>query len=550
MCNPAPTLGQSIPRLDGVDDPLLRSVETLIDITQLRDRAQRVARLRDALGQAEGRSAVPLMLALGRRATIAAQTPGVLDRVAPSLLHPSAAVREVAARTMGAVLDADYLQQRPLRVAAAQALVAALDKAGSSLEVRIAALDAVGAAGQPAQEVKGVGEVLRVDVPVTTIAEQAARIRALGRAGTIGAADDLARIYEELPLDAPLILEEAAGRALVRVAANRAATGISARLGRKYDAGLQVATELTRLGELTHDVAAPALVAAFARPLDPQEKLAFAIAARQVADPQLVPALGALLDPRQLNVRWLATDTLLEIDNEDAASLLRLHLDEEPDLGRKLRAIALLGRHGSTDGYAFAVEHLSMPEVRDAAIDAVVATKTPRTVDDLTSIVRTSHDPTWNAAAIRALAKLGQADLTPTLLAIVDDLQNPQAPAALLALADLGEARAMPRVSAVLQSRSDVLLLAAIPAARRLLAAQAAGEDDVRDRLAERLADPLGSPPVREAALDALSALDDARLARSLRSAVRESALENTPLLARFEAELAKKRIPLELPAE
>ena len=55
-CNTAATLSQSIPRLEGKDDPLLPAVEALIGMTRLRDRVARVELLRDALKKASGRA--------------------------------------------------------------------------------------------------------------------------------------------------------------------------------------------------------------------------------------------------------------------------------------------------------------------------------------------------------------------------------------------------------------------------------------------------------------------------------------------------------------
>jgi hypothetical protein len=67
-CNPAATLGQSIPRLTGLDDPLLSAVDVLIAAARQRDRKARVQTLLDGLMKAKGREAGPLLLALERRA--------------------------------------------------------------------------------------------------------------------------------------------------------------------------------------------------------------------------------------------------------------------------------------------------------------------------------------------------------------------------------------------------------------------------------------------------------------------------------------------------
>ena len=106
-CNTAATLSQSIPRLAGKDDPLLPAVEALIGMTRLRDRVTRVTLLRDALQKASGRAVPPLLLAQSRRGLLAVREPGVAQAILPFLKSTTASTREVAARTLVALLDAD-----------------------------------------------------------------------------------------------------------------------------------------------------------------------------------------------------------------------------------------------------------------------------------------------------------------------------------------------------------------------------------------------------------------------------------------------------------
>src|SRR5579863_7746609 len=202
----APSLAQAIPLIqeasEGVeagelhgsaqDDPLIESVKALLAVGTNPDRAGRVALLVAALrteptrptdrtdlrreppidGRApsppaplpqgergvmapngptratrEAPGTIPLMVALGRRALLAAQTPGAVAALAPHLTDASPAVREQAAATLHALLDADYLNQPQLRREAVQALAASLSRAGASFAPRVAALEALGAAG-------------------------------------------------------------------------------------------------------------------------------------------------------------------------------------------------------------------------------------------------------------------------------------------------------------------------------------------------------------------------------------------------------------------
>src|SRR5262249_8211381 len=114
-CNSADSLDQSIPRLRDQADPLLAAVESLIGVTQRRDRAVKGTTLLAALRKAKDRDAVPLLISLSRRALVAAQTPDAAEVVAPFVGSPSPDVREAAARAIAALLDADYLRQSELR---------------------------------------------------------------------------------------------------------------------------------------------------------------------------------------------------------------------------------------------------------------------------------------------------------------------------------------------------------------------------------------------------------------------------------------------------
>jgi HEAT repeat protein len=259
-----------------------------------------------------------------------------------------------------------------------------------------------------------------------------------------------------------------------------------------------------------------------------------------------VPALGTLLGPRQPALRYQAIEALRRIDTDEAASLLWPHLGEEGDLSRKLQLAEFLGRHGFRGGYPYAIEHMSEPALRDQAVEALAAIREPKAIPELRRIWESSHDLAWNAAAIRALGRLGQAEITPRLLEIVRDLRDPLAAPALIALGDLGEDRALPSVGEGLASRNDEVVVAAARAARKLLARPGARGDGVRDRLATLLADPYATPNVRSEALDALVALDDPRLGTALAAAARDSGLEGNELLRRVEEQLVARKERLE----
>jgi HEAT repeat protein len=563
-CNPASSLGQSIPRLSGADDALLPAVDVLIAAARQRDRKARVQTLLDGLAKAKGREAAPLLLALDRRAVIVArnaslhkdankqdtQESAVGHAILPLLKSDSASIRELAAHTIGSILDATPRNAAPkgqaaapsrLQLETARAIDAALATTGPDIAARVAMIEARGLAGG-----EGVGlsdeqqEQLR-KLPLarsSSNAEAAARFRAIARNPANWRKEEVANEYQSLLLDAPADLQLALGRALVALDVQKAAEVIPQRLSRKHDAGLDVSTEINLIAALPPATAAPALLKAWDRSLNVAERLTFAQACLAAADPRLVPALGALLDPRQWNIRALAVEALRKIDTDEAASVLRLHLDGELDPASKLRLIAFLARHNIHDGDTVALESLADANLREEAIDAVVAAAGPKVVGELQRIWQTSNDPTSNAAAFRALARLGQQDIAPRLLEIAKTPGDPLAPPALLALADLGNAEALPIVADALTSRRDAVVLNAARAGVALLKKPDLKDDRVRDGLAGLLSGADASPEVRSAALDALVSLDDPRLLAALNVAASDVNLEGSPLLARIEAEL------------
>jgi HEAT repeat protein len=541
-CNTAATLSQSIPRLDGKDDPLLTAVDVLIGMTRLRDRSARVELLRDGLKKASGRAAAPLLLSILRRAVLGARAAGVTDAVLPYLKSSTPSTREVAARTLGALFEADRAGQGNTRLQAAKAIVSSLESAGPDVSARVAAIDALGSLGQQSGGEPAVVAWLKAARTAPTLAETGARLRALAKLEPAEQQGDVARLYESMPLDASPDLQSAAGQALVRLDSKAAAPLISARLASKHAAGLRGEQEISLLGQLPAPLAAPELVKAWATPLSAPESLAFAQASSIVADPRLVPAVTTLLDPRQYQVRSFALEALMKIDTDESASAIWPHLDEEADLANKLRLIAFVGRHGFRDGYAQAIEHLSQAALRDQAVEALGAIGDPRAIPELRRIWQTSNDLTWNAAAILALARLGQADITPKLLDLAKVPGEPLAASALVGLGYLGSPEGLPVVLQALSSRSDELVIAAAQAAARLLKRPELKSDPIRDRLAVLLTDADASPAVRHAALAALIALNDPRLGPSLSTVARDANLEGTPLLLEVERALLRRQ--------
>src|SRR3989449_10438513 len=178
MRREAPSLDQAIPPLRDPSDELLATVKVLLAVNHSSDRAKKVALLLDGLRKQKGAPAIPLLMAVERRSLLAAQTSGVVGSIAPHLSDPSPAVREQAAKTLYSLFKADYLDQPKIREAAVNALAASIARPDSSFAPRVAAFEALGAAGPQALENKAVKAQLELDPP-PTFAEQGARLRAI-----------------------------------------------------------------------------------------------------------------------------------------------------------------------------------------------------------------------------------------------------------------------------------------------------------------------------------------------------------------------------------
>lgn len=129
-----------------------------------------------------------------------------------------------------------------------------------------------------------------------------------------------------------------------------------------------------------------------------------------------------MLDPRWPGLRRSATKTLMKINTAEAAQALRPHLRQEPELFRKLQIAEFLGRHGFPDGYSYALEHMSEPQLLDQAVAAPVAIRDPASIETLRNVLASSNDERWNAAALRALGALGDRDITARCLELARKL--------------------------------------------------------------------------------------------------------------------------------
>jgi HEAT repeat protein len=543
----AVSFDQAIPRLSSPNDALLASVNILLAVNHSLDRAKKVAFLVDGLRKQKGAAAIPLLVAVERRAMLAAQTSVAVESIASHLSDPSPAVREQTAKTLYSVLKADYLEQAKLREVAAHVLAASIARPNPNFVPRVAAFQALGAAGPRALEDAAVEAQLGLD-PLATFAEQGARLHAIGDLKVPGQSRAVLALLNQLPLDAPGEIQYGAEWAATRLDPSKGVKEVTLRIKNKYEAGLPVVTEIDLLGNLPSTEATSALVDVATFPLNHDERQAFVSACNKVASAALVPALATMLDPAQQDIRWSAVDALMKIDTDDAAKALQPHLLQETNLQRKIQMAGFLGRHGIRDGYPYAIEHMSEPDLREDAISALAAIREPRAVGELRKILETSNDVVWNSAAVRALGALGASDLAHQFLEMARDTANPLGPSALIALGDLHEAKAIEIARAGFASRDPERLEASARAAGKLVALPGVNADDIRDRLAALLADRGAAQPARLAALDSLLALNDRRLDGALALAVRDARLESSELLIKIEEQLCQRSVRLTLP--
>jgi len=544
-------IAHSMPPLRDADDPQLDAVRTLLAVNAERDRAKRVSLLIDGLNKASGPGAVALMISTQRRSLLAAQNGEIAGAVTRHLTDSSPAVREAAADALRGILEADYLEQAPLREPAVAKCVEALKLADPHTHARAAIMRALGAAGAAAAKNEEAMKRLSPEMGnaglLNTI-ERAAQFRALGDLRTPAPGAGLEAWLSQVPLDDAGEYSETAEYALARIHSDKAAALLKSRLRFKIAAGLGVTNEISALRHLARDRAIPALVEVSQLALTDDEKLVLAYTCHSLAeqhrDPRLMELFSGFLSFDE-PCRSFAIDALIKIDSDEAAKALQPHLREEQNISGKLQIAELLGRHGIRDGYAFAIEHISEPWLLEQAVAALAAIKEPQAVARLKEILETSNDLAWNTAAVRGLGAMGVQEMTPKFLTLIDDLRNPLAPAALIALADLGEPKALDKAREGLGSRNDRIVTACARAAGKLLARPGVDDADLRAKLLALFTDPDAESGSRIATLEALLALKDERLDPALAKVVREAKLESHELLERVEKLMRERKVKL-----
>lgn len=542
--NEAESLAHAAPVLSSETDPLIAATSVLIAVTQQHDRARRVEQALAGLGNAQGAAAVVLLKSVDMRALLASQTPGAVDTIVARLNDSSPAVREQAAITLRALLDADYFVRRLPREKATRGAISALGRGDRDVTARVAAIRLLGVAVDSTSD-RTAARWYDVATTSDTFAETAARLRTAAELKLSTQRDAVLNAFLAMALDASYETEYAAGLALVALAPDVAPRELRRRYDRTREAGLNAQAEIALLGELPARSAVAALADVAKTVLDRADLTTVMMTAQRIAErdgnARLTPIVASMLDERRPDLRSHATNVLMKIDTVEAAQVLRPHLKQEPELLRKLQIAEFLGRHGLRDGYPYALEHMSEPGLQDQAVSALAAIRDPASIETLRNVLASSNDGRWNGAALRALGALGDRDIIPRCLELARDLQHPLAPAALIALGDLAEAGALDHVRAALASRNEKVLAAGVRAAGKLSSLPNVAADDLRARIAAVLADANAPIDARRSALDALLARDDSRINDALSAAILDAGLEGSKLLSQIE-ELASSR--------
>lgn len=550
--HPGSSADLAFPQLNGRTDPLLSSVVAVLAHQELQDRQEIVTRLSQQLREATGRGAVVLLAALDRRSYIAAQQVPAFQALSHQLASEETIVRETAAHVLGNLLDADYLTNQTAREAAVAALVESLDHTDTSLTARVAAFEALRSGVDAVRTNEDAMHLITLDTPFDTLAELSARLDILGwlhENEGISAAGAVADLLDELPLDAPVDLQQSANQSWARIAAADAAERLFKRIRRKKALGLDGAAEVEAFGLVFPRIPDPWSLqrAIIEIGLTTAEQEAFIRACEQSPSPQLVSALTDMLDPRHLRLRRLAADLLMEIDTKAAAQALRPHLAGETNLAYKLRLAAFLGRHGLDDGYPYALEHMSDSRYLEVAVEAVVAIKKSGSAAQLLDIYKNSNDLGWKRAAVRALGLLGHTAFLDELRVLTRDLHHPLAPSAIQARADMGDATVIELLPDALSSRNEEVVVAAARAAAKLFPPQRGQGDPAEPAIWSALAtlaqDPEAARDVRRHALEALVVTKDSRLDDVLIGMIRDTRIEQAGLLARVRELLSERKV-------
>lgn len=492
----ATTLAERVPLLTGPDDPLVGVVETLIQVADSRSRRERAKLLVDRLATAEGLAAVPLLTSLQLRADWGATDPRALEALSRLAGSTSAVVRGGALAVLRELLATGSVPQEPQsldRVAATLQTVLESDEAVT--RIRLSALEALGDLLAQNSDFDWARALLVGQLnSAATNAERAAAATALAHVAHPQATEALLGALARLPLDAtPSLKSLYANAALTADAA--AEKVLLTRLERSMAARQSLEGELQPFCRLHSEASLPLLLRAAAAPNLPlAEGKLIATALGNLRDDRGVPVLVGWLRTDVTGIKPFALSALEAIDSPLAAREARSSLKSEAFLPFKLRIARLLARHGYSDGYALATEHLADEGQMAAAALVLGALDDPRTKDDLSAIVAARPDRRWYAAALVGLAAIDDAEAEREILGILAADRNPLAADAAEAAGLTTNPELLLPLTTLVRSRNVQIATASLVALRWYLTdvrssplglAAANGKDDDRDEPAE-----------------------------------------------------------------
>ena len=550
------TFAQRVPLLSGPEDPLVGVVETLIDVTDSRSRRERTNLLIERLMNTDGIAVVPLLTSLQTRADWAAADrrlygplPPYADASSPKrgieyLLYNNEkrkAIRSEAVELLRQMLATGIVSDDPEALKSmADALRSVLKSDETHTAVRVAAIEALGylfARGDEIDRLAGSLAKQLTDAAfgeptaAATYAERTAVATALSRTaspeevasvvevvnaktkaaanisqreGAIsGAVEAVTEALEALPLDAPTERESVHIRAAIRLDPSGTEETVLSRLEQSIIARQSLQAEINALGRLRGEKSVPLLLkAANKLHTSAEDRLHIAHAFGRLGNDQAVPVLADWLREGNDQLKDAALTALEMIDSNPAAQAVRPLLDSESSLVFKLRIARLLARHGIDDGYALATEHL-VDQTAWATL-VLVALDDPRAAEDLSAVLEGQPPRKWRAAALTALAAIGDKDAKQKLLEILADDRHPLAAEAAQAVGLCADPALLPPLAELVQSRNKKIAEAALLAIRRFFSGvresprglAAATLDDGR-----RLAPPIDVPEKTRAAL-------------------------------------------------
>lgn len=530
---------QLIPRLAGLDDPIVAMTQTMIRISQASSRQQRAKLSIDELGQTKGPAYVPLLLSLVSRGDWI-QSTAAAKLLADLTVHKSPAISTAATSVVSRVLTFDATIPKAARTVLASALQTKLNSNGLPTALRSDALKGLGHLGEFGRQEEWVSQLLVDHLQnAQTHAERGGAAAALQQLRNPATADIVLKTLQALPLDEPPAREAVYIEAAVSLARTNASPVLLERLKKKL-AGVHAATsEIRRLGQLQYREAIPALLQA-ARDGKHNDEVQIADAFAVIKDERAIVVLADWLKSTNSKTRSAAMRALDAIDSPAIVDAIQQRFRSESDLSVKLHMATVLGRHGVGDGYDLAMEHLADAGMTTLASKALAAIKDDRTSGQLWASLNNGHDTEWAGAALQGLAALGDAKVAVRLEKILADNRSPLLPAAISAAAVLGDPSLIPSVTPHLLSRNDKTALGSMSTIKALAAAVQEKQSNVDslEQAGAALIEVLNNPDIhvnqRKAALSTLEALKDSRLAAAKKRLADDAFLENSKIFSAF----------------